>query len=95
MLRYLGTFWLIATLGATLGFGYHYGTDIIAGVVFTLTIEAALRSAERGWDRSGLQLVAYGTTVFTALLVSYRYLPVEMARYPYVFGPLLVLAMAR
>lgn len=95
VLRYLGTFWLIATLGATLGFGYHYGTDIIAGVVFTLTIEAALRSAERGWDRSGLQLVAYGTTVFTALLVSYRYLPVEMARYPYVFGPLLVLAMAR
>ncbi|WP_268253173.1 phosphatase PAP2 family protein [Streptomyces lucensis] len=94
VLRYLGTFWLIATLGATLGFGYHYGTDIIAGVVFTLTIEAALRSAERGWDRSGLQLVAYGTTVFTALLVSYRYLPVEMARYPYVFGPLLVLAMA-
>ncbi|MFI1973317.1 phosphatase PAP2 family protein [Streptomyces cinnamoneus] len=93
-LRYAGTFWLITTLGATLGFGYHYGTDIIAGVVFTLTIEAALRSQECGWDRSGIQLVAYGTTVFTAFLVSYRYLPVEMAEYPWVFGPLLLLATA-
>ncbi|MEU6669624.1 phosphatase PAP2 family protein [Streptomyces sp. NPDC046727] len=93
ILRFAGTFWLIATLGATLGFGYHYGTDIIAGVVFTLTIEAALRSLERGWDRSGTLLVAYGATVFTALLVSYRYLPVEMAAYPWLFGPLLLLAM--
>ncbi|MFI1801436.1 phosphatase PAP2 family protein [Streptomyces sp. NPDC020379] len=94
ILRYAGTFWLIATLGATLGFGYHYGTDIIAGVVFTLTIEAALRSLERGWDRSGTQLVAYGAAVFTAFLLSYRYLPMEMAEYPWVFGPLLILAMA-
>ncbi|MGW3565772.1 phosphatase PAP2 family protein [Streptomyces sp. NPDC000941] len=93
ILRFAGTFWLIATLGATLGFGYHYGVDLIAGVVFTLTIEAALRSHERGWDRSGIQLVAYGTTVFAALLLSYRYLPMEMAEYPWVFGPLLILAM--
>ncbi|MFC3573750.1 phosphatase PAP2 family protein [Streptomyces yaanensis] len=94
ILRFAGTFWLIATLCATLGFGYHYGADILAGVVFSVTIEAALRSQERGWDRSGIQLVAYGATVFTALLVSYRYLPVEMAEQPWVFGPLLVLAMA-
>ncbi|MGY0062998.1 phosphatase PAP2 family protein [Streptomyces sp. LZ34] len=94
ILRFAGTFWLIATLGATLGFGYHYGVDLIAGVVFTLTIEAALRSLDRGWDRSGIQLVTYGTTVFAALLVSYRYLPMEMARHPWVFGPLLILAMA-
>ncbi|WP_326770568.1 phosphatase PAP2 family protein (plasmid) [Streptomyces sp. NBC_01591] len=93
ILQFAGAFWLIATLGATLGFGYHYGADIIAGVVFTLTIEAALRSLERGWDRSGIQLVAYGTAVFAALLVSYRYLPMEMAKYPWVFGPLLILAM--
>ncbi|MGW1072037.1 phosphatase PAP2 family protein [Streptomyces sp. NPDC002537] len=92
ILRFAGAFWLIATLGATLGFGYHYGTDIIAGVVFTLTIEAALRSLDRGWDRSGIQLVAYGATVFAALLVSYRYLPLEMAEHPWVFGPLLILA---
>ncbi|MEW2030802.1 phosphatase PAP2 family protein [Streptomyces roseifaciens] len=93
LLRFGGTFWLIATLGATLGFGYHYGTDIIAGVVFTLTIEAALRSQVRGWDRTGIQLVAYGAVVFTAFLVSYRYLPMEMAENPWIFGPLLILAM--
>ncbi|BBC31933.1 uncharacterized protein SGFS_032270 [Streptomyces graminofaciens] len=93
-LRFAGTFWLIATLTATLGFGYHYGVDLIAGVVFAVTIEAALRSLQRGWDRSGIQLVAYGTAVFAALLTSYRYLPVEMAEHPWMFGPLLLLAMA-
>jgi hypothetical protein len=94
ILRFAGAFWLIATLGATLGFGYHYGVDLVAGVVFTLTIEAALRSLARGWDGSATQLVAHGATVFVALLVSYRYLPMQMASYPWVFGPLLILAMA-
>ncbi|TQE26205.1 inositol phosphorylceramide synthase [Streptomyces ipomoeae] len=94
LLRFAGAFWLIATLGATLGFGYHYGADLVAGVVFALTVEAALRSLARGWDRSGTQLVAYGATVFAALLVSYRYLPTEMAEHPWMFGPLLILAMA-
>ncbi|MFF4037609.1 phosphatase PAP2 family protein [Streptomyces sp. NPDC001816] len=93
ILRFAGAFWLIATLTATLGFGYHYGVDLIAGVVFTLTIEAALRALDHGWDRSATQLVAYGTTVFAALLLSYRYLPTDMAEHPYLFGPLLVLAM--
>ncbi|MEU3737603.1 MULTISPECIES: phosphatase PAP2 family protein [unclassified Streptomyces] len=93
LLRYAGVFWLVATLGATLGFGYHYGVDIIAGVVFAFTIDAALRSLDRGWDRAGIQLVAYGATVFALLLVSYRFLPMQMATYPWVFGPLLVLAM--
>ncbi|GAA1937977.1 phosphatase PAP2 family protein [Streptomyces durmitorensis] len=93
LLRYAGTFWLMATLGATLGFGYHYGVDLLVGVVFALTVEAGLRALDRGWDRQGVQLVLYGTTVFAALLVSYRYLPVEMARHPEVSGPLLVLAM--
>ncbi|WP_051572648.1 phosphatase PAP2 family protein [Streptomyces sp. PRh5] len=93
ILRFAGTFWLVATLGATLGFGYHYGVDLVAGVVFALTIETALRSLARGWDRSGTQLVAHGAVVFAALLVAYRYLPVEMARHPWVFGPLLLLAM--
>ncbi|MFE4856624.1 phosphatase PAP2 family protein [Streptomyces sp. NPDC056670] len=93
LLRYAGTFWLIATLSATLGFGYHYGVDLVAGVVFALTVEMALRTFDRGWDRSGLRLVAYGTAVFAALLVSYRWLPVEMATHPWVFGPLVLLAM--
>ncbi|MGA5133905.1 phosphatase PAP2 family protein [Streptomyces olivoreticuli] len=94
IVRYAGAFWLIATLGATLGFGYHYGSDLVAGVVFTLTIEAGLRSLDRGWDRSGIRLVAYGTTVFAALLLAYRYLPMEMADHPWAFGPLLILALA-
>ncbi|QES47210.1 hypothetical protein DEJ50_04535 [Streptomyces venezuelae] len=92
-LRWAGTFWLIATLGATLGFGYHYGADIVAGVVFTLTIETALRAQARGWDRSGIRLTVYGAVVFAALLVSYRYLSVEMADLPWVFGPLVMLSM--
>ncbi|WSQ06794.1 phosphatase PAP2 family protein [Streptomyces sp. NBC_01231] len=94
LLRFAGTFWLIATLSATLGFGYHYGVDLVAGVVFVLTIEGALRSLDRGWDRPGIQLVVHGATVFAALLVSYRYLPMEMARHQVVSGSLLVLAMA-
>jgi hypothetical protein len=93
LLRFAGTFWLIATLGATLGFGYHYGVDLIAGVVFALTIEAGMRALARGWDRAGILFVAYGTVVFTALLLSYRFLPMQMARLPWVFGPLLLLAM--
>jgi hypothetical protein len=94
VLRFAGAFWLVATLAATLGFGYHYGADLIAGVVFTLTIEGALRAYDRGWDRSGVRLVAHGATVFGALLLSYRFLPLELARHPWFSGPLLVLAMA-
>ncbi|WRZ95793.1 phosphatase PAP2 family protein [Streptomyces sp. NBC_01007] len=92
--RFAGTFWLVGTLTATLGFGYHYGADLVAGVVFALTVEAAMRSFDRGWDRSGIRLVSYGAIVFFVLLVSYRYLPLEMARNPWVFGPSLLLAMA-
>ncbi|MDQ0750034.1 hypothetical protein QF034_004265 [Streptomyces africanus] len=92
-LRYAGTFWLIATLGATLAFGYHYGVDLVAGVVFALTVEAAMRAFDRGWDRQGIRLVVYGAVVFAALLVAYRWLPMEMARHQEVSGSLLVLAM--
>ncbi|MGC4948730.1 DUF5933 domain-containing protein [Streptomyces sp. DT224] len=92
-LRYAGAFWLVATLAATLGFGYHYGADLVAGVVFTLTIETGMRAMEHGWDRPVVGLVAYGTAVFAALLVSYRYLSLEMAHHPWLFGPLLILAM--
>ncbi|WP_329123550.1 phosphatase PAP2 family protein [Streptomyces sp. NBC_01465] len=93
-MRNTGTFWLVATLTATLGFGYHYGADLIAGVVFALTVEAGMRALSRGWDRSATVLVGYGTVVFTALLLSYRYLPMQLAAHPWVFGPLLLLATA-
>ncbi|NJP46110.1 inositol phosphorylceramide synthase [Streptomyces sp. PRB2-1] len=92
-LRYAGAFWLVATLAATLGFGYHYGVDLIAGAVFSLTIEGALRAYDRGWDASGVQLVAYGTAVFAALLAAYRWLPLEMAEHPWTSGPLLTFAL--
>ncbi|MFJ9038854.1 phosphatase PAP2 family protein [Streptomyces sp. NPDC102406] len=94
LMRFAGAFWLVATLTATLGFGYHYGADLVAGVVFAVTIETAMRAFERGWDGAAVRLVAYGTAVFTLLLVAYRYLPLEMGRHPWVFGPLLLLAMA-
>ncbi|MEU6281035.1 phosphatase PAP2 family protein [Streptomyces sp. NPDC047028] len=93
LLRFAGAFWLVATLTATLGFGYHYGVDLVAGVVFALTVEAALRAHARGWDRPGLHLVVHGTAVFTALLLSYRFLPLRMAEHPWLSGPLLLLAM--
>ncbi|WP_372482487.1 DUF5933 domain-containing protein [Streptomyces bambusae] len=91
-LRWFGTFWLITTIAATLGFGYHYGADIIAGVVFTLTIEVAMRAFAHGWDRSAVWFTAAGTAVFTAFMVSYRYLPEQLAALPWVSGPLLLLA---
>ncbi|MYS15470.1 inositol phosphorylceramide synthase [Streptomyces sp. SID4982] len=94
LMRVAGTFWLVATLAATLGFGYHYGIDLIAGVVFTLTIETVLRAYDHGWDRQAVRLIAYGAGVFTALLLSVRYIPVEMAGHPLVAGPLLLLALA-
>ncbi|MEV0096882.1 phosphatase PAP2 family protein [Streptomyces sp. NPDC050738] len=94
VLRFAGTFWLVATLVATLGFGYHYGADLVAGVVFAVTIEAGMRALDRGWDASATRLVVYGTTVFTLLLLMYRYLSVEMAGHPWIFGPLLILALA-
>ncbi|CAL9341785.1 phosphatase PAP2 family protein [Streptomyces sp. enrichment culture] len=93
-MRFAGTFWLVATLTATLGFGYHYGADLVAGVVFALTVETAMRAFARGWDRGAVQLVVHGAAVFSVLLVSYRYLPVEMAEHPWAAGPLLLLAMA-
>jgi len=93
LLRYAGTFWLLATLTATLGFGYHYGTDLVAGAVFCLTIEAALRSPEQGWGRARIQLVGYGAAVFAALLLMYRYASVEMADDPWLYGPLVILGL--
>ncbi|MFI0236050.1 phosphatase PAP2 family protein [Streptomyces sp. NPDC016845] len=92
-LRYAGTFWLVATLTATLGFGYHYGVDLVAGVVFALTVEAAMRAFERGWDTEAVRLICHGTGVLALLLAAYRYLPLRMAEHRWIFGPLLLLAM--
>jgi hypothetical protein len=89
-LRWGGTFWLVCTLSATLGFGYHYGVDLLAGAVLTLTLESALRAPERGWGAFRVKLVAAGAVLLAALLLSYRFLAVEIAEYPFVSAPLLL-----
>ncbi|WP_408633236.1 phosphatase PAP2 family protein [Mycobacterium hippophais] len=92
-LRWGGTFWLVCTVAATLGFGYHYGVDLVAGAVLCMTIESALREPASGRGRSSVQLVASGTAFLVVLLVCCRYFAEEMASYPLVFGPLTVGAL--
>lgn len=89
-LRTGGTFWLVCTITATLGFGYHYGIDLVAGAVLCLTVEAVLREPLRGriWARVGL--VAAGATIMALLLFCCRYLAETMARHPLIFGPLII-----
>ncbi|MDV6262879.1 phosphatase PAP2 family protein [Rhodococcoides yunnanense] len=93
-LRAGGTLWLLGTLTATLGFGYHYGVDLVAGAVLCLTLESVLRDPERGWDRARITLVVYGCVAMAALLVSYRYLAAAFASHPQVFGPLVLGVLA-
>lgn len=89
-LRAGGSFWLACTIAATLGFGYHYGVDLVAGAVLCLTAEAVLREPVRGriWTRVGF--VAFGAAFLTVLVLCCRYLAEEMARHPFVFGPLII-----
>jgi hypothetical protein len=89
-LRSSGTFWLVCTIAATLGFGYHYGVDLVAGAVLCLTVESALREPARvrSWSRMGL--VAFGAAFLAVLLVCCRYFAEAMARYPLLFGPLII-----
>ncbi|MEV0295651.1 DUF5933 domain-containing protein [Nocardia sp. NPDC050710] len=93
-LRWGGAFWLVATLVATLGFGYHYGVDLVAGAVLCLTVESALREPERGWGWFRIRLVGAGVTVLAALLLSYRYLAVPMAEYPALAGTVVLALLA-
>ncbi|MBJ8348592.1 phosphatase PAP2 family protein [Antrihabitans sp. YC2-6] len=93
-LRSLGTFWLIVTCMATLGLGYHYGVDLIAGAVLCLTVEAALRDPERGWTWPRIKLVGAGSLLFVGLLASYRYLAVPIAAHPEFSTPLLLGSLA-
>ncbi|WP_227985071.1 phosphatase PAP2 family protein [Nocardia spumae] len=93
-LRWGGAFWLLATLSATLGFGYHYGADLLAGAVLALTIESVLRAPERGWNRARVALVGAGCALLTGLLLAYRYLAVQMADYPLPAGIIALAAFA-
>jgi len=89
-LRWGGTFWLVCTFAATLGFGYHYGVDLVAGAVLCLTAESALREPVRGQRWSRMQLVAAGSAFLAVLLLCCRYLAEAIARYPILFGPLIM-----
>lgn len=93
-LRWGGTFWLVCTLTATLGFGYHYGVDLVAGAVLCLTVESALRDPERGWGFWRIRLVAGGAVALLGLLLSYRFLAVQMAEYRELFGLLVLGTLA-
>jgi hypothetical protein len=93
-LERFGAFWLVATLTATLGFGYHYGVDLIAGAVFALTIEAALRDPERGWGWWRTKVVGGGALALAGLLLSYRFLAVPIADLYLISGPLLMGVLA-
>ncbi|MBM7366010.1 phosphatase PAP2 family protein [Gordonia hydrophobica] len=91
--KIFGTAWLIGTTGATLGFGFHYAIDVLAGAIFTLTLEAALTRPELGWTRHRAGVIAVGAVTFTGILVSTRYLAVEMATSGVVGGFLLITAV--
>ena len=93
-LRVAGTCWLVGTLAATLGFGYHYGVDLVAGAVLCLTVESALREPVPERSRSPRALVAFGSAFLVVFLLCCRYLAESMAQHPFVFGPLIVLALA-
>ena len=93
-LRWGGTVWLVGTLLATLGAGYHYGVDLAAGAVLCLAVEMAFCQTPRGGTRARIWFVGAGATLFAALLLCYRYLAVPMAHFPLVFGPLIIGSVA-
>ena len=91
-LRWGGALWLICTIGATLGFGYHYGVDLVAGAVLCMTVDSALRDFVRGRVWSWLAIL--GAALLAVLLLCCRYLAEAMASYPLLFGPLILGGLA-
>lgn len=93
-IRAFGTFWTFCTITATLGMGWHYGVDLVAGVVFALTIESLVRDPERGWNSTRWGLVLGGFALHGAMLFSFRFLAVQMAEYRFLSAVLLLGSMA-
>ena len=93
-MRCAGVTWLVCTLSATLGFGYHYGVDLVAGAVLCLTVEAALRDPERGWGWFRWRVVGAGALLLAVLLCGYRLLPVAMAQFPLMSAVLVLGSLA-
>lgn len=92
--RAFGTFWTVCTIIATLGLGWHYGVDLVAGAVFALTIESLVRDPERGWDRTRWGLVIGGFALHAAMLLSFRFLSVPMAENRFLSAVLLLGSLA-
>jgi hypothetical protein len=92
-LRWMGATWLVCTLAATLGFGYHYGVDLVTGAILCLTLESALRDPDRGWGPFRIRLVAGGTLLIAAQLAAYRYLPAVMAENALIAGSMLLASL--
>lgn len=89
-LRVGGALWLACTIAATLGFGYHYGVDLLAGGVLCLTVESALREPVRDKTWLRIAMTGLGAAFLAALLVCCRYFAQEMARYSVPFGVLII-----
>ncbi len=89
-LKIFGAVFLVGTLLATLGFGFHYGVDLLAGAIFALTVETALMRPEDGWHSTRVAAVLTGLGLFTGLLWSVRYLSVEIAAHPMISAPLMI-----
>ncbi len=92
-LRAGGALWLMCTIAATLGFGYHYGIDLLAGGVLCLTVESALREPAGNRMRWRIGLTGFGAAFLAALLACCRYLAGEMASHAVPFGLLILAAM--
>ncbi|KXP05129.1 phosphatase PAP2 family protein [Tsukamurella pseudospumae] len=80
LLKLFGVVWWVCTISATLGLGAHYGVDLVAGLVFALTLEAAMIRPEDGWHPRRIVTVVGGTVAFAAILLAIRYLSVPMAQ---------------
>ncbi|CAM3619878.1 phosphatase PAP2 family protein [Tsukamurella ocularis] len=83
LLKAFGVLWWVFTISATLGLGAHYGVDLVAGLVFALTLEAALVRPEDGWHPRRIATVVGGSLAFVAILLAIRYLSVSMAQSGY------------
>lgn len=92
-LRWGGAVWLIVTLLATLGFGFHYGADLLAGAILAFAVESVLR-VRLGKAPVLTLLAGLGFLLLTVLLLAYRFLSVTIATNPAIAGPVLLASVA-
>jgi len=71
-IRVLAFIWLVGTIMATLGLGYHYVVDLVISVPFTLAIRS-LCSTSLSWHsiRGKIFLLGAGLSLFWLLLIRF------------------------